>query len=65
MAGSYDHITHAEGGWKGVKTLDNMGDAEEALYHCWLMIQILSQGDLSTIGNANNAAINIRKQEST
>ena len=61
MAGSYDHITTLDGDWKGIRNLENLGDANEALRHCWLMIQVLSCGDLDSIASAKEAAIRIER----
>lgn len=49
MAGSYRHVTDAEGKFSGMDCIDNLGDAHEALEECvdmimWLATQ-LTAGD--------------------
>ena len=45
MAGSYRHIVTKDNKFKGVKNIDNLGDAYEALEECYEFIQILTGGD--------------------
>jgi hypothetical protein len=59
MAGSYDHITTSEGDWKGIKLIETMGDAEEALFECWAIIQCLASGNQLLIADAKDQAMRI------
>lgn len=52
MAGSYRHITNADGAFQGTDLIDNVGDAYEALLECYEMIQYLSGGDKRKIHEA-------------
>ena len=52
MAGSYRHITDADGAFIGVALIDNLGDAHEALEECHDMIQQLTGGDKKKIYEA-------------
>ena len=38
MAGSYRHVTNADGSWRGFDLIDNGGDAAEAIDEMWQMI---------------------------
>lgn len=49
MAGSYRHIVTKDNKFKGVKNIDNLGDAYEALEECYEFIQILTGGDKEKI----------------
>jgi hypothetical protein len=44
MGGSYRHITDSENRFKGIETIDHLGDALEALEECYDMIEFLSEG---------------------
>jgi hypothetical protein len=52
MAGSYRHITNSDGSFCGIETIENLGDAFEALEECYDMIQHLSGGNKSKIYRA-------------
>lgn len=52
MAGSYRHITNADGSFRGADLIDNLGDAYEALEECYDMIQQLTGGDKKKIHKA-------------
>ena len=42
MAGSYRHVTNADGSFRGTDLLDNLGDAYEALEEMHAMIEWLA-----------------------
>lgn len=44
MAGSYDHIVK-DGEFVGLKYIDNLGDAREALQECYHMINYLAEDE--------------------
>lgn len=44
MAGSYRHCVNSKGEFTGIESLDNMGDACEALEEMYWMLQYLSGG---------------------
>ena len=52
MAGSYSHIVNDAGRFVGVRLLDNLGDAWEALEECYGMIWLLANGDASVVEDA-------------
>lgn len=43
MAGSYRHVTNADGSYRGSDLLDNLGDASEAVEEMHAMIAWLAQ----------------------
>lgn len=53
MAGSYKHIVDKNNKFIGVKYLDNLVDAYEALEECWHMIDILTGSDKEKIEEAH------------
>lgn len=64
MAGSYEHLRKAKPAqdcYGGVDTssIENMGDAVEALVHMYWMIQILANGEQATIKKASREAVEI------
>lgn len=50
MAGSYNHID--DEGVFSMDTIDNMGDASEALHQCYFMIRFLAEDDPKRIAVA-------------
>jgi len=55
MAGSYGHVTNADGTYRGVALLENMGDMHEAVEEMWFMIHNLAGGDQTKIKAASDA----------
>jgi hypothetical protein len=53
MAGSYMHITNADGSFAGIDLIDNLGDAHEALEECHDMIAWLTGGNRHRIHAAH------------
>lgn len=52
MAGSYYHCINSKGEFIGVKNLDNLGDAHEALEEMYWMLQYMSGGSKEKLFNA-------------
>jgi len=52
MAGSYRHITDSENNFCGLESIDNLGDAVEALEECYYMILQLADGKKEKIHEA-------------
>jgi hypothetical protein len=52
MAGSYLHIIGDTGRFHGVRLLDHLGDAYEALEECYGMIWLLAGGDAAKVEDA-------------
>lgn len=52
MAGSYRHIADSNNDFTGIKLIDNLGDAHEALEECYLMIKQLTGNDKKKIYEA-------------
>jgi hypothetical protein len=50
MAGSFRHIV-AEDGTFSMSSIDNLGDAHEALDECFKIIRHLTQGDREHLNN--------------
>lgn len=55
MAGSLNHITGDNGEFT-METIDNMGDAAEALYECHQIIAYLAACDMNNLLEALKAA---------
>jgi len=55
MGGSYRHITDHLNNFIGIRFIDNLGDAHEALEECFDMIEFLSGGDKQRIFEAHLA----------
>lgn len=53
MAGSYRHIVDKNNTFIGIKHIENLGDAWEALEECWHFIDILSGGDKQKISDTH------------
>jgi hypothetical protein len=52
MAGSYRHVTDQNGRFKGLDSIDNLGDAYEAIEEMHDMIMHLAGGDQNKIHEA-------------
>lgn len=52
MAGSYRHVTNADGTFRGLGLIETGGDALEAIEEMWLMIDHLTGGDKQKIFEA-------------
>ncbi len=59
MAGSYEHCVNDDNSLREPDeiTVDNMGDAYEAIEHMYWMIYLLSQGDKKLIGKISHEAL--------
>jgi hypothetical protein len=54
MAGSYRHVTNADGTFRGIDLIDNLGDAHEALEEMHQMIAYLAT-ELAECDGQNDA----------
>ena len=54
MAGSFNHIVDEKGGFS-LKTIENGGDAAEALEECFDLVHKLTDGHLSRVNSALDA----------
>ena len=52
MAGSYRHLTNADGTFRGFDLVENRKDCAEAIEEMWLMIDWLTGGDKQKIFEA-------------
>lgn len=52
MSGSYRHVVDSHNNFRGLDSIDNLGDAYEAIEEMYDMIQYLSGGDLRKIHEA-------------
>lgn len=51
MAGSLNHLVGPDGRF-WMETIENMGDAEEALYECFNIIRVLTGGRMGAVNKA-------------
>ena len=61
MAGSYEHLKKDAGGVLDYRTIENMGDAYEALEHCFYMIEFLTTDAPGLVEHASEQAYRLKR----